>query len=65
MRDATATVTAQGVLTNDYDDDNQPVSNAGLTINPTPVVPPAEAAAGGFTLNADGSFSYTGALELR
>ena len=49
--DAVLNVAAPGVLTNDTDFDNDP-----LTVNTTPVSGPSS---GSVSLNADGSFSYT------
>jgi VCBS repeat-containing protein len=49
-----------GVLANDMDA-NLPSDT--LTVNTTPVSGPSHAASGGFTLSADGSFSYTPATN--
>lgn len=48
---STLNVPANGVISNDTD----PNGTVGLTVNPTPVVAPAN---GALTLNSDGSFSY-------
>ncbi|TFH37631.1 MAG: DUF11 domain-containing protein [Anaerolineales bacterium] len=56
--DDTLPVAAPGVLSNDIDADNlAPPPWTGLVVNTTPIVGPAHAAL--FTLNSDGSFSYT------
>ncbi len=52
VQDRTLVVAAAGVLTNDSDPENQPLSVA----TPRPVSPPSH---GALTLNADGSFTYT------
>ncbi|MGB5758851.1 MAG: cadherin-like domain-containing protein, partial [Acidimicrobiales bacterium] len=49
--DTPLSVPAPGVLANDYDVDGE-----ALTVNTTPVTPPAN---GALTLNADGSYLYT------
>ena len=50
--DTTLTALAPGVLANDVDADGEPLAATLLT-------GPAHAITGGFTLNVDGSFSYT------